>query len=53
MDLGIRGRRAAVAAASSGLGYAAARTRGIVACVVIHGLFNAISFVYLLRGGAG
>lgn len=36
-----------------GLGYLAVRTRGIVACAVAHGLFNAVSFVYLLRGGAG
>jgi membrane protease YdiL (CAAX protease family) len=35
-----------------GLGYLAARTGGIAACVVLHGLFNAVSFVYLLRGGA-
>jgi membrane protease YdiL (CAAX protease family) len=34
-----------------GLGYLAARTGGIAACVVLHGLFNAVSFVYLLRGG--
>jgi membrane protease YdiL (CAAX protease family) len=36
-----------------GLGYVSARTRGIAACVVAHGLFNAVSFVYLIRGGAG
>jgi membrane protease YdiL (CAAX protease family) len=35
------------------LGYVAARSGGIVGCVVLHGLFNAVSFVYLLRGGAG
>lgn len=35
------------------LGYLAARTGDITACVVLHGLFNAVSFVYLLRGGAG
>lgn len=35
------------------LGYLAARTGGITACVVLHGLFNAVSFVYLLRGGPG
>lgn len=33
-----------------GLGYLALRTGGIAACVVLHGLFNAISFVFLLRG---
>lgn len=36
-----------------GLGYLALRTRGIAASVVAHGLFNAVSFVYLLRGGPG
>lgn len=36
-----------------GLGYLTARTRDITAAVVVHGLFNAVSFVYLLRGGAG
>ncbi len=36
-----------------GLGWLCLRTRGILACVVAHGLFNAVSFVYLLRGGAG
>jgi membrane protease YdiL (CAAX protease family) len=35
-----------------GLGYLALRTGGIAACVVLHGLFNAVSFVFLLRGGA-
>jgi membrane protease YdiL (CAAX protease family) len=35
-----------------GLGYLAVRTNGIAACVVLHGLFNAVSFVYLLRGVA-
>ncbi|MFO0848702.1 MAG: CPBP family intramembrane glutamic endopeptidase [Gemmataceae bacterium] len=35
------------------LGYLAARTGDITACIVLHGLFNAVSFVYLLRGGAG
>jgi membrane protease YdiL (CAAX protease family) len=34
------------------LGYLAARTNRITACVVLHGLFNAVSYVYLLRGGA-
>ncbi|OWK44465.1 CPBP family intramembrane glutamic endopeptidase [Fimbriiglobus ruber] len=33
------------------LGVVAARTGGISGCVVAHGLFNAVSFVYLLRGG--
>jgi membrane protease YdiL (CAAX protease family) len=36
-----------------GLGYVAARSRGIAGCVVLHGLFNAVSYVYLLRGGSG
>jgi len=35
------------------LGYVAARSGGIAGCVVLHGLFNAVSYVYLLRGGAG
>ncbi len=35
-----------------GLGYLALRTGGIAACVVLHGLFNAVSYVLLLRGGA-
>ncbi len=35
------------------LGYVAARTGRIAGCVVLHGLFNAVSFVLLLRGGAG
>lgn len=34
-----------------GLGYLTARTRDITAAVVLHGMFNAVSFVYLLRGG--
>lgn len=33
-----------------GLGYLTVRTRDITAAVVVHGLFNAVSFVYLLRG---
>lgn len=33
-----------------GLGYVAARTGGIAACVVAHGLFNAVSFTYLMKG---
>ena len=32
-----------------GLGYLTARTGSIVPAVVVHGLFNAVSFVYLLR----
>ena len=36
-----------------GLGYLTARTRDITAAVVVHGMFNAVSFIYLLRGGAG
>ena len=36
-----------------GLGYLTARTRDITAAVVVHGMFNAVSFVFLLRGGAG
>jgi membrane protease YdiL (CAAX protease family) len=35
------------------LGYLATRTNRIAACVVLHGLFNAVSFVYVLRGGSG
>jgi membrane protease YdiL (CAAX protease family) len=35
------------------LGYLATRTNRIAACVVLHGLFNAVSYVYVLRGGAG
>jgi membrane protease YdiL (CAAX protease family) len=35
-----------------GLGYVAARTRGILAPIILHGLFNAISFTMLLRGTA-
>ena len=35
------------------LGCLAARTNGVTACIVLHGLFNAVSFVYLLRGGSG
>ncbi|MGL6094904.1 MAG: lysostaphin resistance A-like protein, partial [Fimbriiglobus sp.] len=33
------------------LGWLTARTGGIVASTVAHGLFNAVSVVYLLRGG--
>ncbi len=35
------------------LGYVVARSGGITASVVLHGLFNAVSTVYLIRGGAG
>jgi membrane protease YdiL (CAAX protease family) len=35
-----------------GLGYLTARTRDITTAVVVHGMFNAVSFVYLLRGGS-
>ena len=33
-----------------GLGYLTARTGSIIPAVVVHGLFNGVSFVYLLRG---
>ena len=33
-----------------GLGYLTVRTRDITAAVFVHGMFNAVSFVYLLRG---
>jgi membrane protease YdiL (CAAX protease family) len=36
-----------------GLGYLVARCRDITAAVVVHGMFNAVSYVYLLRGGVG
>jgi len=35
-----------------GLGYLTARTRSIVPAVVVHGLFNAVSFAMLCRGSA-
>ena len=35
------------------LGYVVARSGGITAAVVLHGLFNAVSTVYLIQGGAG
>ena len=35
------------------LGYVVVRSGGITASVVLHGLFNAVSTVYLIRGGAG
>jgi membrane protease YdiL (CAAX protease family) len=31
-----------------GLGYLAVRTRGILVPVIVHGLFNAVSAVYVL-----
>jgi membrane protease YdiL (CAAX protease family) len=36
-----------------GLGWLAVRTRGVLVPIIVHGLFNAISTVYVLRGGAG
>jgi membrane protease YdiL (CAAX protease family) len=33
-----------------GLGWLAVRTRGILVPVIVHGLFNAVSAVYVLRG---
>jgi membrane protease YdiL (CAAX protease family) len=36
-----------------GLGWLAVRTRGVLAPAVVHGLFNAVSAVFVLRGGAG
>jgi hypothetical protein len=36
-----------------GLGWLVVRTRSVVPAVVCHGLFNAVSTVYLLRGGPG
>jgi membrane protease YdiL (CAAX protease family) len=36
---------------SMGLGYLAIRTRSLVGPIVVHGLFNAISALYLLMGG--
>jgi membrane protease YdiL (CAAX protease family) len=33
-----------------GLGWLAARTRGVFAPVIVHGLFNAVSVVFVLRG---
>lgn len=34
-----------------GLGWLALRTRGILAPVIVHGLFNAVSVLFVLRGG--
>lgn len=36
-----------------GLGYLVARTRGILSATIVHGLFNAISAVVVLRGAGG
>ncbi len=36
-----------------GLGWLAVRTRGVFVPAVVHGLFNAVSAAYVLRGGAG
>jgi membrane protease YdiL (CAAX protease family) len=36
-----------------GLGWLAVRTRGVLVPVIVHGLFNAVSAVYVLRGGPG
>jgi membrane protease YdiL (CAAX protease family) len=35
-----------------GLGYLAIRTRSLVGPVVVHGMFNAVSALYLVRGGS-
>jgi membrane protease YdiL (CAAX protease family) len=35
-----------------GLGWLAVRTRGFLAPAIVHGLFNAVSAVFVLRGGA-
>ncbi|MBA4189150.1 MAG: hypothetical protein C0467_14225 [Planctomycetaceae bacterium] len=34
-----------------GLGWCAVRTRGVLVPAIVHGLFNAVSAVYVLRGG--
>jgi membrane protease YdiL (CAAX protease family) len=36
-----------------GLGWLAVRTRGVLAPAIVHGLFNAVSAVIVLRGGTG
>jgi membrane protease YdiL (CAAX protease family) len=36
-----------------GVGYLAVRTRGVLVPFLVHGLFNAVSAVYVLRSGAG
>ena len=33
-----------------GLGWIAIRSRGVLVPIVVHGLFNAVSAVYVLRG---
>jgi membrane protease YdiL (CAAX protease family) len=33
-----------------GLGYLAVRTNGLLVPVLVHGLFNAVSVVFVLRG---
>jgi len=33
-----------------GLGWLAMRTRGVFVPVIVHGLFNAVSAVFVLRG---
>jgi membrane protease YdiL (CAAX protease family) len=38
---------------SLGLGWLAVRTNGVLVPVLVHGLFNAVSVVFLLRGGSG
>jgi membrane protease YdiL (CAAX protease family) len=35
-----------------GLGWLAVRTRGILVPIVVHGLFNAVSAIYILRGAS-
>ncbi|MCE9563129.1 MAG: CPBP family intramembrane metalloprotease [Planctomycetes bacterium] len=36
-----------------GLGWCAVRTRGVLVPAIVHGLFNAVSAVFVLRGGTG
>jgi membrane protease YdiL (CAAX protease family) len=35
-----------------GLGWLAVRTRGLLVPIIVHGLFNVVSVVFVLRGGA-
>jgi membrane protease YdiL (CAAX protease family) len=35
-----------------GLGWLAVRTRGVLVPALVHGLFNAVSAIYVLRGAA-
>ena len=35
-----------------GLGWLAVRTNGVLAPVIVHGLFNAVSVVFVLRSAA-